>query len=233
MPKSLDEFWTSPLARAVAIWCHAEEAANPAISTMAIGDKLALAVPRVKAVFAGEIRWSDASPGDRAVWVGRSRNPLHTRTHDGEYVHYWENLWDTLRIGPGATDHQGHFRPQWSECDKPDGTCRMFGNYNIGAWYLCNLQCAGQLVGDHSMDIEQMYATVDRALEPDESVFALLHIGTRLASQARLTDLIIGHPVGRTLPERQNLSVELVWHRLILPIRIVVHLEGPSRRAVQ
>lgn len=231
MPKALDEFWTSPLSRAVSIWLHAEEAANPTISTMARGDKLALAMPRVRAVFAGEVRWSEASPGDRAVWVGRPRSPQHIESRHGASVHYWENLWDTLRIGAGATETR-HFQ-RWSECDKPDGTCRMFGNYNIGAWYLCNLQCAGQLVGDHSMDIEQMYATVDRALEPGESVGANLLIGTRLVSQAKLSDLIVGHPVGLTLPERQNFSVELTWYRVHSPIQIVVHLEGPSRRAVQ
>lgn len=37
------------------------------------GDIFAIAIPRVKAVFSGEVRWSEASNGDKAIWHMRPR----------------------------------------------------------------------------------------------------------------------------------------------------------------
>lgn len=230
MGQPLHDFFASHLGRAVTEWLKAEVEVNPAIERMAIGDRLALAVPRVTAVFAGEVRWSEASPGDRAVWVGRSRNLEHHETQDDYYKYYWENLWDTRRIGEGAEDP--HVYHRWSDSNQGHGWARMFSNLNIGMWSLCNLQVGGQLVGDHQMMIGQMYATINRALEPNEHVVATLEIGNKIVSQATLPDLIVGCPVGQSLLERQGYSVMLMWERIKRPLSVVVHLEGPSRRAL-
>lgn len=37
-------------------------------------EELAMASERVQLVLAGEVRWSEASPGDRAIWAGRFRD---------------------------------------------------------------------------------------------------------------------------------------------------------------
>lgn len=230
MGLALHDFFASNLGRAVKAWLTAEATVNPAIKTMAMGDRLALAVPRVKAVFAGEVRWSEASPGDRAVWVGRSRYTSMRESMDENYQYYWENQWDTARLGPGVTDQTIHH--QWADHDQDHGCVYMFGCRNIGYWHLCNQQTGGQLVGDHSMEIVQMYATVDRGLDAGELVTAELIIGHKIVSQATLADLVIGHPVGQHLPSRQGYSVRLAWDRITRPITVVVHLEGPSQRAL-
>jgi len=233
MPNKIDALVSSSIVRAARIWYENECIAHrelPPLDQMTLSDLLAIAVPRVEAVYAGEVKWSEASNGDRAVWVGRPRS-AHGHNLDANKHEYWENLWDTIRIGKGATvDRFGY--EQWKITDKTDGTCWMFGNHNIGAWYLCNLQIAGQLVGDHHLDLHQMYAHVDRALEPGETIGATLMIGSKIVSQAKISDLIIGHPVAQHVPPRQNFSVQIVWFAVRRPIQIEVHLEGPSLRSV-
>jgi hypothetical protein len=182
----------------------------------------------VKAIFAGEVRWSETSDADKAVWAGRSRGRISASdTH-----YFWENLWDTARIGGVDRHRVDDWR--WSpEHRAADGHVKMFQNFNVGAYHLCNLQVGGQLVGDHSMEVHQMYATVDRPPARDETILAVLTVGCRRVSEAHLTDLIVGHPVGVAIPERQCFAVELVWRAVREPIQIVMHLEGPSPRYIQ
>lgn len=44
------------------------------LKNMSPGDVKAIAVPRIALVFSGEVRYSDTSPGDKAVWWYKPRN---------------------------------------------------------------------------------------------------------------------------------------------------------------
>ena len=55
------------------LWMDAERAADPNLNGMSLEEYASVARERVAKVFAGEVRWSEASPGDRAVWIGRPR----------------------------------------------------------------------------------------------------------------------------------------------------------------
>jgi hypothetical protein len=59
------------LERAARLWYSAECAADPKLPTnLTDGDIYALAIPRIRALVAGEVPWSEASPGDQALWQG-------------------------------------------------------------------------------------------------------------------------------------------------------------------
>lgn len=53
---------------------YMNEYGTDAMDKQSNGDIYAIAVPRVKAVFSGEVRWSEASPGDKAIWNQRPHN---------------------------------------------------------------------------------------------------------------------------------------------------------------
>lgn len=57
-------------------WLAAEREHNAAFADPAVAfvGMLEIARDRVLRVYEGNVRWDDASPGDRAVWIGRPRN---------------------------------------------------------------------------------------------------------------------------------------------------------------
>jgi hypothetical protein len=74
----------NPLFAQLALdWLQAEVAHNPAEWKDRLLDKgaMSVAVDRVYQVLAGEVKWSEASPGDKAIWKSRVEDvPLFLRT---------------------------------------------------------------------------------------------------------------------------------------------------------
>jgi len=197
-----------PIKRAALEWFKAEHGVNSDWENrLSLGDIYAEAVPRVKAVFAGEVRWSEASAGDKAVWRGRPRD---ISLVGAERHLRWGKVYDTITIAP--TD----LHRSW----------RMFGNTNVGNIGLTNLQCAGMPCFDAHFDVRQIYAEVDRDLGTADNVFVELRFGMRIIGVYKLRDLVIGCPVGQRLGVRQDMSVRIDWFGLAAPMTAVINLEG-------
>lgn len=68
----------NPLFAQLAIdWIEAERKANPTewpVSGRPTKDEMSVAVDRIYQVMSGEVKWSEASPGDKAVWKSRVEN---------------------------------------------------------------------------------------------------------------------------------------------------------------
>jgi len=179
------------------------------------GDIYAEAVPRVRRVFAGQVRWSEASAGDKAVWIGRPRDVAKFLTAESA----WANFYDTVDLVPGAEQH----------------SFRMFGNANVGNFFLTNLQCAGTPYGyglgyDVDFDISQMYAVASRPVTADDTLVVDLIVGAGTAATMVLGDLIAGWPLSVAVPARKNFSVRVhkseYRTRLAGPLTVRIHLEG-------
>lgn len=179
------------------------------------GDIYAEAVPRVRRVFAGEVRWSEASPGDKAVWIGRPRDVAKFLTAESA----WANFYDTVDLVPG---------------EEP-GARHLFDNTNVGDFSRTNLQIAGMAYGcgyGHHVyfDILQMYAITSRPLAPDDNVVVTMVIGTKVWAMSTLHFAILGVPVTVKIPPRQDFKVivDKFEHRTRLagPLTVRVHLEG-------
>jgi len=203
------------LQRAARLWYAAECAADPKVPTnLTDGDIYALAIPRVRALFAGEVRWSETSPGDKALWRGRRRNvELVPQWLDSR----WENLYDTVDLEPERCGHHFH---------------DLFGIRNIGAVHRSNLRVPGQCEGALTFDIQQLYAEVSRDLSIHDHVVARLVIGNRPIVTCHLREAVLGIPIGQTVLERQNFEVRIDCPRLVDHLTVVMHLEGPVIRTV-
>lgn len=198
------------IRRAAMTWYHAEVHAGRLPEKMTDGDIYAVAVPRVIDVFAGEVRRSECTPGDLAIWKGRPRVPpevamMHTST--------WDNVYDTVDLTHG-------------------GTYRLFGCENVGNLFRTNLQVAGQIAGCASFTIHQMYADLGRDLSIHDRVIAELCIGQNLIWNGHIRDMFAGVPVGVVVPPRQNFYVRVYVSDLTEPLEMVVHLEGDVSRTV-
>jgi hypothetical protein len=200
------------LRRAARIWYAAECAADPNLpTTLTDGDIYALAIPRVRALFAGEVRWSETSPGDKVLWRGR---PRHVELTPHWLNSCWENIYDTIDLHPACRLHT-----------------RMFGCQNIGNLERCNLQLPNQMSG-LVFDIHQMYADLSRDLTIHDRVQVELVIGEhRIGQIAHLRDLALGMPIGRTVLERQAFYVVIDADGLTAPLEVVLHLEGTIMRS--
>ncbi len=222
-----------PVKHAALIWYRAENP-EPRPHRMTLGDIFAVAIPRVMAVLGGEVRWSEASPGDKAIWVGRPRNIalFHERAD-------WTNFWDTICIGPGEmglapwrlSDPLGRTASGWVRMfGTASGWVRMFGNYNVGNWWLCNMQVAGQLPCDQFFHVEQMYAHTDRLPDTTEAITLSLVVRNKQVAASHIQDAIAGHPCGLVIAPRDDFGVRVDWTRVVRPITIRVHLEGVTSR---
>lgn len=228
-----------PVSRAAFVWYAAECDANPALPkarTMTPGDVLAIAVPRVMKVFEGEVRWSETSPGDKAIWKGRPRDiELFERREGRTRVighNDWLNIYDTIEMGPDdePVRHPG-MRGQ-----RHHRSVRMFGNVNIGNGELTNMQVAGQLGHDTKFEVHQAYAVVNRPLRADDDIFLTMVVGCQPvhAGPLHLREWIHGIPVGMIIPVRQNFSCTVEAYREVKKtLEIVVHYEGITKRYEQ
>ncbi len=194
-------------------WYAAECAADPKLpQNLTDGDLYALAVPRVRQLFAGEVRWSETSPGDKAIWRGRPRDVEHTPQWLSSC---WENVYDTIDLSPNTVNVH----------------TRMFGIENVGNYVRTNMMLAGQICGALTFDVHQMYADLSRDLDIRDRVNAELVIGGRRTGQVTpLRDLAMGLPVGRTILARQDFYVTLDAFRVVAPLEVVLHLEGTVMR---
>ncbi len=207
------------IRRAARLWYSAECAADPKLpANLTDGDIYALAIPRVRALFAGEVRWSETSPGDKAIWRGRPRRvqtvPPRMGCVEPRLDSRWENLYDTVELEP-------------ERCARHH---TLFGCGNIGNLTLTNMQVAGQLAGALTFDISQMYAEISRDLSIRDAVVAQLVVGGKLIGTWHLRDLALGVPIGRTVGERQGFEVRISRPVVTEPLTIVMHLEGPVVR---
>lgn len=214
------------LVQACHIWYCAERRADPSLPAysegLAEGDLIARALPRVVAVFSGEVRWSEASAGDKAIWRGRPRDIESFQGHQGWAVKSsveWLNLFDTVTLGPRSPQHSH----------------RMFGCANVGNYFWTNLQVPGQLPGGRWFQVDQVYAVPSRMLAPGEEVVLTLNVGWRIAHSALpLREWMLGVPVGKRIPPRECFSVTIDQKgEISTPLIIVVHLEGTTSRETQ
>jgi hypothetical protein len=236
-------------------WLHAERLADPEAyaDNPPFEQLLDVARDRVIAVVTGEVTWSRASPGDRAIWCSRARLPMDTLFHEEPLspetlpLHarnkrhqaydqdlrcrmYW-NFWDTLVFEP---------RNQRN-------SIRIFGNENIGYLQRSNLQVPGSLAGDSSFIVSNFYARVvghARLSEVPWLTTITLTVGHAPLLQVPLTDAFLGVPCDIGIPTRQNFTMQFDFWGIDLdrlpnlfrnddPLQIAIHLEGVLTRAIQ
>ncbi len=171
-------------------WLEAEQAANPLTwGDRPVGrDEMSVAIDRVIAVVSGDVTWSDASPGDKAVWKSRvSDIPQFARTWrspiDDEEKKRREALLTETMVGEfgepvvatprprGPRIHGVRERLWWTYYDTLEDIgvsgralnyTRLFGNANIGNIWLTNLQVAGQLGGDSTFLVCAVWASISQ-----------------------------------------------------------------------
>ena len=205
---------------------------------------------RAAKVMAGEVKWSETGPGDRAIWVGResasgragrrAMAALHREAlRLGRQCRWTQCLpwraYDTLSLEPHKQIH--HYT-------------RLFGNYNIGNYFLTNLQIPGQVAfGDNCFFIDEAYVTYrydgahsDELRRVIDSAVVSVIIGEQFAApHLHAGDICVGfhtwserHGIGKLVRPRQNLSVRIDFYGdtrpVIHPIDIVVHLDGAVTR---
>lgn len=193
---------------------------------------------RVMLVLSGEVRYSECSPGDLRIWMGRARDRdwweemdrvdhenflamkeqaerVEKKTGGPRLHHYrerrWAKVYDTL-TGPDSV----HSFSYQGGIIQP--STYLFGNANVGNYNLTNLQIAGQLASDQTFYVRSWYATVpfdDDVL--DETNELLRHtmidlwIGDKpYQQQQRLVDLVEGvEAADLVIPVRQNFSARV------------------------
>lgn len=215
-----------PLKYAALRWFRAEMESDPSAphrihvadpNRLTISDIYTLAVPRVRKVFEGEVRWSEASPGDRAIWKGRPRD-IERAKHRGPtgiYQSYWHVAYDTIVLSVASI-------PNWSY--------RLFGNRNVGNLALSNQQIPGQMGGEDAFVVDQVYASVNRDLTTEDQVSLSFEIGCHALGYLPIREWLLGVPIGQVVPPRQNFSAVVMAHReIVTPLEIVVCLEGTIR----
>lgn len=211
-----------PVTRAAFVWWAAESPPHARwTNKLSWGDILAIAVPRVLAVFSGEVRWSEASPGDKAIWRGRPRDiEAWQKTRRGGTTQVlrgveWLNLFDTATLGP----------------DDAYRCRRIFNNANIGNQFLTNLQCGGQASFRGDFEIAQGYAVVSRPVTTADDIFITAIIGHHpVHSPLSLREWVLGVPMGVTVPARQSFGAQVESHGPVsAPIDVIVHFEGVER----
>lgn len=212
--------------RAAFDWYRAEQAGDPRklrpMCELTDGDVLSIALPRVRAVFAGEVKWSEASAGDRAIWRGRPRD-AHSY---GAYQIVWGNFYDTVLFTEELTTQPEAARGVWS----------LFGVRNIRNWPLCNLEVAGQIpcYGGGAFMVKQMYADLSRDLVLHDHIAVSLMIGARrIGSFYQLRDVARSIPVGHEIRERENFAVRLDVHNLTAPLGVTIHIEGTLKQGIR
>lgn len=189
------------------IWWYAEHPDGSRVhERRGDADLYSEAIPRVELVLRGEVRWSESSPGDRAIWSVRARDP--ELAADQRYANYYDTHELPNRWGSA-----------WS-------SFRMFGNLNIGDSRLTNLQVPGQFCVPFT--VKNLYAVPSRDLVGREAlVLTLMTCHNHVEWCGPLDEARRGVPVSVHLPARQNITVDSdVRHWSAEPISIRVHLEG-------
>lgn len=223
----------SPTLRQLALrWLMNEPGVWQKLRHATDADRLAIAMPRVLAVVAGEVKWSEASPGDREIWKGRARNVDAARANVDRYL----NQYDSLLILPegGRPDLRQAHRYHWSPLVAPSSQ-RIFGNSNVGNYHVCSLQVAGMLGFDSDVHIAQVYAVASRQLVAEDIVHATMNIGCRQVRGGPLREWIAGMPGGADcrVPPRQNFDMRIDVSRVAEPLELTFHVEGTEAWRVQ
>jgi hypothetical protein len=243
-----------PLTELLAEIWHEEEvrAANGSAPrnpwTLATDGEKERARERVDLMLVGEVKWSETTPGDRAIWNGRqrghhawvrSRTPLrkhlaqqavrHSLDFSGVNETVSWHLYDTLEVS-AETDTR---------------TYRLFGNRNIGNSRLTNLWIPGQTGSEQVIFVSDMFVTLrgvyseivrTEALRYLENATAYLSIGEKRCSpEVHLVDLLVDRrPVDMIIPERQTYMVTVQPFRRVTTSEtafdVVFHLDGGMNR---
>ncbi len=211
---------------------------------------------RVKLVLDCEVRRSEMSPGDLAVWFGRTRL-IHSEPPE-QLLQYLADLWE--RNKKKRPDDSRLYQPylrrrHWWDCMEfgaivAEPRTRLFGNRNIGDSNLSNMQVAGCLASDNMSYVRAWYLSLDadpELIRPLEQMLcqstATLHMGDMPQRNDRGIDLWREpQPVDVMVPVRQNMDVTLEFFGrafetfrdlaasrfsvALEPFRIWVHLEG-------
>jgi len=204
---------------------------------------------RTALVLAGEVRWSEAGPGDRAIWNGgrsrarsafirakaalapliaeRTKPDSKGRPKDFCDLVHW-NLYDTLEVGKGKGGYDQ----------------RVFGNANIGNARLTNLMCAGFMPASLDFFVSDLYITV-HVMEPvdRERAVSFLHRATaslivhekRMTPEMRLSELLDRVPVDCMLMSHTSFDVRVNVYQRSEPegnFEVVFHLDGAMVRSL-
>lgn len=202
-------------------------------------DEYAIAADRVYQVLAGDVRWSDASPGDKHIWRSRFRDVerfdrwwraglLASNTpssvEDPDEDDRYNQTTPKPRRGerkPSAVK-QSRVRREYTnlfdtaifgrEPYHRAFTINMFTNANVGTFRLSNMQTAGVLHGDQEFYLDTVYCVpnnMGRFMTICDVVFATLAIGNRQMWRLHLRELFSGIPVRQTIPPAQTFGVQL------------------------
>lgn len=169
---------------------------------------------RVIQLYEGEVRVSEMTVADRAVWRGRPRSPSSLEADLDAHERWW-NYYDTSQSSYAS---QG-------------GWERLFGNANVGNINLTNLSVGGQLgYGEWEwFYIEMLYATPlgDFEKAPWDAT-ARFSIGDRLLiPELHLTEWFRGIcPRRLMVPPRQNISLQIHYPTSADGRKVRFHIEG-------
>lgn len=234
-------------------WNAAERAANPDHPRWDDLDEQGQdrVYRRVRDVLLGEVRRSEASPGDLVIWNGRFRGnemivaaadmlpapPVRPpgkgpRLHGQRDVRVW-HLYDTLDIS----------LPLLASCHPP----RFFSNLNVGNYARTNINSAGCVGHDMTFVTAYLYITAFWTDQPEvvhdvmRTCDLRFEVGTRdVVAPTRLLDYFCEtRPLRVVIPVRQNFgawihvpegALERLARRLRSTFEIVLHVEGVMAR---
>lgn len=221
----------------VAAWIAAERDAG---NLVGVDDPTPIALDRVRLVLAGEVRWSEALPGDRAIWRGRARDvrlyerlrpPIAASPYPWGRFRYG-NVYDTARVV--RIDDEIRFTRHGQL-----RSLRLFENANVGAYQRTNMFVAGQL-GGWAFVVSTVYATAtdfDGLVAVANNLIVTLVVGEMPVWMLPLRELVAGVPTPQTIPPRQNFYVYVDAYggghdatalplRAFDPFDLAIHIEG-------
>jgi hypothetical protein len=216
----------------VLAWIEAEQLAGN-FADKKVEDITPIALDAVGRVLGGEVKWSEATAGDRAIWRGRARDVARfdrhwrprqiveeeqgggiaaarerRRRHQSE--RRYANVYDTVLVVQNADGEVNFSNPWGTNIDSYSS--RLFGNTNIGHMRLTNMQIPGGFPSDVSFWIAEAYATAtdfDGLVAVANDIVVTLVVGSKPITAMPLREFVHAVPVRLTLPPRQDFYVNL------------------------
>lgn len=206
---------------------------------------------RAAIVLAGEVPWSSAGVGDRAIWAGGRQK------HRSAFERAKAALWPVMnkRAQP-SMDQFGH-KHRGDVCDLVwwnlydtlvvnstlFSRAHVFNNANVGNTRMTNLMCGGFMPMSIDFFAADFYATVRPldtaplprgALDWIDSATACLVIGEkRMTPDVQIRDLLDRVPVDSLIRSRDSFKVQVDSFRPpAVPFEVVFHLDGGMVRSL-
>jgi hypothetical protein len=230
----------NPLFAQLALdWLDAERHADPERwpNAMPKRDDMTVAIDRVYQVITGNVLWSEASPGDKAIWKSRVEDiPTFARS--------WNRTGKPKKGGdrtvPGADDPYNQVTPRqrrprqeapryqvwWNYYDtlrvSQSSPTRLFRDAKIGNPFLTNLQVAGQIARDSWFAIHRMYVAIS-------SLEALHGAADRVLFRVNINQVPGPHLFLRDLFRGIDLTEKPTVVQARMSFEVLVELRGDRR----